>query len=227
MKDGRRFGRPPDPYKPPETPTGKINVTDADSQLVKATRGWIQGYNAQAAVNEQQIVIAAELTVDSPEFGHLEPIVDAAERELERIGVSESPGVVVADAGYWHQAQMENIVSRGVKVLIPPDSRKRKGARPGGGGGAYAFMRRVLQTDASRELYRKRQAMIEPVFGHTKFNRRDRPLPATRKSRLPLRMAANHRHPQPPQAPQPPTGARSRLRRPKAVPTAMLIIKPD
>jgi hypothetical protein len=139
---------------------------------VKATRGWIQGYNAQAAVNEQQIVIAAEVTVDSPDFGHLEPMVDAAERELEQIGVTESPGVVVADAGYWHQAQMESIVSRGVKVLVPPDSRKRKGARPGWGGGAYAFMRRVLETDARRELYRKRQAMIEPVFGHTKFNRR-------------------------------------------------------
>src|ERR687896_1402579 len=172
MKDGRRFGRPPDPYQPPNTPAGRINVTDPDSQLVKATRGWIQGYNAQAAVNEQQIVIAAEVTVDSPDFGHLEPMVEAAERELEQVGVSETPEVVVADAGYWHQVQMENIVGRGVKVLIPPDSRKRKGARPGWGGGAYAFMRRVLDTGAGRELYRKRQAMIEPVFGHTKFNRR-------------------------------------------------------
>jgi hypothetical protein len=123
-------------------------------------------------VNEQQIVIAAEVTIDSPDFGHLEPMVDAVERELEQIDVSARPEVVVADAGYWHQVQMENIVGRGVKVLIPPDSRKRKGARPGWGGGAYAFMRRVLETDAGRELYRKRQAMIEPVFGHTKFNRR-------------------------------------------------------
>jgi hypothetical protein len=61
--------------------------------------------------------------------------------------------VVVADAGYWHQPQMENIVCRGTKVLIPPDSRKRQGTRPGWGGGAYAFMRHVLQTDAGRELY--------------------------------------------------------------------------
>ncbi len=172
MADGRRFGRPPDPYQPPATPTGKINVTDPDSQLVKATRGWIQGYNAQAAVNEQQVEIAAEVTIDSPDFGHLEPMVDAAERELEQMRVTDSPEVVVADAGYWHQVQMENIVRRGVKVLIPPDSRKRRGARPGWGGGAYEFMRRVLQSDAGRELYRKRQAMIEPVFGHTKFNRR-------------------------------------------------------
>ncbi len=28
MKDGRRFGRPPDPYQPPDRPDGKINVTD-------------------------------------------------------------------------------------------------------------------------------------------------------------------------------------------------------
>jgi hypothetical protein len=33
-------------------------------------------------------------------------------------------------------------------------------------------MRRVLATDAGRALYRKRQGIIEPVFGHTKFNRR-------------------------------------------------------
>jgi transposase len=171
MKDGRRFGRPPDPYQPPETPTGKINVTDPDSRLVKSTRGWIQGYNAQAAVNEQQIVIAAEVTVDSPDFGHLEPIVDAAQTELDKAGVADTPTVVVADAGYWHQPQMENLVNRGIQVLVRPDAGTRKGARPGWSGGAYAFMRRVLQTDAGRELYRKRQAMIEPVFGQTKFNR--------------------------------------------------------
>jgi hypothetical protein len=66
MKDGRRFGGPPKPYQPPAVPQGKINVTDPDSRLVKGMRGWLQGYNAQAATNEQQIVVAAEVTVDSP-----------------------------------------------------------------------------------------------------------------------------------------------------------------
>ncbi len=172
MKDGRRFGRPPDPYAPPATPTGNVNLTDPDSQLVKATRGWIQGYNAQAITNEQQIVIAAEVTIDSPDFGHLEPMIDAARTELEKAGVTDIPHVVVADAGYWHQPQMESIVNHGVQVLVPPDAGKRKGSRPGWDGGAYAFMRRVLATEAGRELYRQRQAMIEPVFGQTKFNRR-------------------------------------------------------
>jgi len=48
MKDGRRFGRPPNPYLPPQTPAGKVNVTDPDSRNVKTSRGWVQGYNAQA-----------------------------------------------------------------------------------------------------------------------------------------------------------------------------------
>jgi transposase len=169
---GRRLGHPPKRYEPPETPAGKMNLTDPDSRLLKATRGYIQGYNAQAAVDENQVVIAAEVTVDSPDFGHLEPTLNAARSELEAAGVNETPGVLLADAGYWHQVQMQNIINRGIQVLIPPDAGKRKGTRPGWDGGAYAHMRRVLQTDLGSALYRKRQAMIEPVFGHTKFNRR-------------------------------------------------------
>src|SRR5215210_3615633 len=63
MKDGRRFSRPPDPYTPPATPQGQINLTDPDSRIVKGSRGrgFLQGYNAQAVANEHQIVIAAEV----------------------------------------------------------------------------------------------------------------------------------------------------------------------
>jgi transposase len=172
MRDGRRFGGPPKPYQPPETPAGKMNVTDPDSRNVKTPRGYMQGYNAQAVCNEQQIVVAAEVNTDSPDFGHLEPMVTAAQSELEAAGITETPRVVVADAGYWHQVQMENVINRGIEVLIPPDAGKRKGARPGWDGGLYAFMRRVLATEHGGGLYRKRQGMIEPVFAQTKFNRR-------------------------------------------------------
>jgi transposase len=172
MRDGRRFGAPPKPYRPPAVPAGKVNVTDPDSRNVKTPRGYMQGYNAQAAVNERQIVLAAEINNDSPDFGHLEPMVDAARRELAAAGVTEQPEVVVADAGYWHQPQMESIVSQGIPVLIPPDAGKRKGTRPGWDGGPYAFMRRVLETTLGNALYRKRQVTVEPVFAHTKFNRR-------------------------------------------------------
>jgi Transposase DDE domain len=149
-----------------------MNTTDPDSRNVKTPRGYVQGCNAQAAVNERQIVIAAEINTDSPDFGHLEPMVDAACRELDAAGVSERPEVVVADAGYWHQAQMESIVSQGIPVLIPPDAGERKGTRPGWDGGPYAFMRRVLETTVGNALYRRRQVAVEPVFAQTKHNRR-------------------------------------------------------
>jgi transposase len=174
MRNGRRLGAhsPPKPYTPPATPQGKINTTDPDSRNVKTPRGWVQGYNAQAAANERQIVIAAELTNSSADFGQVEPMVNAARRELRAAGITELPEVVLADAGYWHRVQMQALAGEGISVLIPPDANKRKGARPGWDGGLYAFMRRVLATPAGAELYRKRTAMIEPVFGHTKFNRK-------------------------------------------------------
>jgi len=71
-----------------------------------------------------------------------------------------------------NQAQMENVINRGIPVLIPPDAGKRKGARPGWDDRPYAFMRRVLETDLGKQLYRKRQVTIELLFAHTKFNRR-------------------------------------------------------
>ena len=172
---GRRLGHPPDPYTPPEQPEGTINTTDHDSRIVR-TKGQpaIQGYNAQAAVNENQIIIAAEVTIDSPDFGHLEPMVDDTLAELRKVGVSELPGVIVADAGYWHKNQMETIVAeKHIPVVIPPDSGLRKGKdpRPGWDKGLYAFMRRVIDSDNGKAIYRRRMATVEPVFGQTKFNR--------------------------------------------------------
>ena len=92
----------PKPYTPPEVPPGVINTTDLDSRMVKGQHGFLQGYNAQAAANEHQIVIAAEIEVVSPDFGHLERTLSAARRELTAAGVTELPSVVVADSGYWH-----------------------------------------------------------------------------------------------------------------------------
>src|SRR5215203_2675205 len=171
-KNGKKFGRPPDPFELPPVSTGKINLSDLDSRNVKTSRGWVQGYNAQAVATEDQIVIAAEVTVASPDFGHLEPMIRATEHELRRAGIEQQVEIVLADAGYWHQVQMERLLGDGLTVLIPPDAKKRAGARPGWDGGLYSFMRRVLDTDAGGELYAKRQTMIEPIFADTKFNRR-------------------------------------------------------
>lgn len=109
----------------------------------------------------------------SPDFGHLGPMLDAARRELAAAGISRARGVVVADSGYWHLEQMNEITGDGIPVLIPPDSSRRanKPKRPGWNGGAYDFMRSVLSTPLGSELYRQRAQLIEPIFGNTKHNR--------------------------------------------------------
>jgi transposase len=170
---GQKLGMPPRPFTPSPVPEGVMNKTDHDSRMMR-TEGQptVQGYNAQAAVTRGQIIVAAEIAVESPDFGHLKPVVNATLRELDAAGVSDRPETVLADAGYWHKQQMEDIVSDGIQVLVPPDSGLRKGARPGWDKGMYAFMRSVLASEHGHELYKHRKATVEPVFAQIKFNRK-------------------------------------------------------
>lgn len=159
------------PHEPVTVPGGLVNLTDLDSRVVKSHgREPVQGYNAQLAVNEQQVILAAEITTYSPDFGQLEPMIDAARHELARNQL-EAPEVVLADAGYWHQRQMESLAADGIQVLVPPDGGRRPDIRPGWTGGLYTVMRDALKSDAGSELYRHRQTTVEPVFGQIKFNR--------------------------------------------------------
>jgi transposase len=159
------------PYPLPERPAGKLNVTDPDSRNLKTTRGWLQGYNAQAAVTVEQIVVAAEISTESLDTANLQPMVESARRELEAVGVTETPGVVLADAGYWKNDAIEAIVNQGIQTLVAPDADRRKEPRPGRRGGLYDFTRNVLATDWGKQLYLKRQGSAEPVFGQIKSNR--------------------------------------------------------
>ncbi|WP_028060215.1 transposase [Candidatus Solirubrobacter pratensis] len=134
----------------------------------------MQGYNAQAVCTQNQIVIAAEVTAGSPDFGHLAPMITAAETELTAAGITEPLEIVLADAGYWHQVQIEQLTGRGTVVLIPPDAGKRQGTRPGWDGGLYDFMRRVLATDRGGGLYAQRKGMIEPIFADSHRDTRQR-----------------------------------------------------
>ena len=90
---------------------------------------------------------------------------------LRQAGIDELPGVLLADAGYWHGEQMQRIAERGIEVLIPPDTSRRRTTRRNWDGGRYDQMRQVLASERGGALYRKRQPMIEPVFAQMKFNR--------------------------------------------------------
>jgi transposase len=160
------------PYPLTPEPAGKINLTDPDSKNLKVSRGWVQGYNAQALVGEGQIVLAAEISTENYDTGNLEPMVATALEEFAVAGVTETPGLVLADAGYWRNDAIEKIINEHhIQTLVAPDADKRKGPRPGRYGGLYDFTREILATDAGAQLYLKRQGMVEPVFGQIKSNR--------------------------------------------------------
>jgi len=149
-----------------------VNTTDPDSRSIPVGFGFVQGYNAQAAVNERQIVLAAEITNTSTDFSQLDPMVTSRLQELERIVVSQLPEEIAADAGYWNEQHMDEVVAnKHIPVLIPPDKGSRGTPRRGWTGGRYAWMRNVLATEHGRQLYRKRAHTVEPLFGNTKHNR--------------------------------------------------------
>jgi hypothetical protein len=138
-------------------PAGKVNVTDPDSCSIPIGFGFgfVQGYNAQAAVNEQQIVLAAEVTNNSTDFSQLDPMVTAPLEELKRAGIEQLPEAVAADAGYWNEQHMDEVVAHEhILVLIPPDKGGRGTSRPTWTGGRYEGMRRLLSTELVQRLYR-------------------------------------------------------------------------
>jgi transposase len=169
---GRRLAGTPTPYQPPEAPDGKVNVTDPDSKHIKAAVGYVQGYNAQAVVDEGQIVLAAEITNSSVDWSQLDPMITATLDELERAGVTERVQTAVADTQYWNEQHMDEVIAnKHIQVLIPPDGGASGKQRKGWTGGRYTWMRYVLATQLGEWQYRKRKHMIEPVFGHTRHNR--------------------------------------------------------
>lgn len=45
--------------------TAKVNVTDPESRIIKTQRGYMHGYNAQAVVTTDQIIVAADVTQEA------------------------------------------------------------------------------------------------------------------------------------------------------------------
>jgi transposase len=172
-RTGRKpTGRPPAKRDMTGDPPGRVNLTDPESRPVKTPRGFIQGYNAQAVATAEQIIIAADVTSGSADQGLLEPMITAAREHLTTAGIHDRVQVALADAGYWDGTDIQALMGDGIAALVPPDAHTRTAPNPTRRGGLYDHMRRILARDDGRALYRRRQAIIEPIFGHTKHNRR-------------------------------------------------------
>jgi transposase len=170
--DGAEQGKRGKGPKRPGPP--RANVTDPDSRLMHGPHGWVQGYNAQAAVSEDGIVLAAEVTQDHNDVRQCQPMLAATQTNMERAAIDAALGVVLFDAGYLSE---DNLTAAGPDRLIatgkthhlrrrpPTEAPPPPDATP-----AQAMAHR-LATDEGRTLYAKRQHTVEPVFGETKHLR--------------------------------------------------------
>jgi transposase len=174
----RRRGRKPKPADIAVDPDRVANPTDPDSGIMKTRQGWVQGYNAQAVVTPQQIILAAEVTTEANDVQQLKPMLDLAQAVVERVmGEDAVLGAAAADAGYWSE---DNAASQTAEcelfIATRQDRQQRAELRdapaPRGrmpkGLSARERMQRKLRTKRGRAIYRQRGASVEPVFGQMK-----------------------------------------------------------
>ena len=102
----KKRGRKPKVVEPLPTEEAKANTTDPDSRIMKTRQGYVQGYNAQAVVREEQIIVAVGVTQEANDAQQLEPMLQTMAHTLEAAGIEERPKAGLADAGYWSEANI-------------------------------------------------------------------------------------------------------------------------
>jgi transposase len=181
-EQARRRDEPPGPTsrppKPPrETPRDKAqyNFTDPQSCIMRNADGaFIQGYNAQAAVDAtHQLIVAADVTAQPADACHLVPMVTAIKQTT-----GHRPRRLTADAGYFSEANVTATLVRGIDLYLAVRKDKHTEAPeppPRGRIPQHCSikerMQRKLRTIAGRKVYRRRKAIVEPVLGHIKAAR--------------------------------------------------------
>src|ERR1700738_1430894 len=168
-------GRPGRKSKPvPAEPSDKAqrNFTDPDSRVMPTKNGFIQGYNAQAAVDgAHQIIVAHTLTNSPSDQAQLAPLLNAIKANL-----GKNPDEASADAGYCSQANLRTLIRRRSEGYVATGRQKHgpKAAttkRKLKSGTLIARMSTKLKRAGYRSRYRLRKQIVEPVFGQIKHAR--------------------------------------------------------
>jgi len=166
LAEGRKkSGRTPAAPSPQPDDKAQRNFTDPDSRILLTKDGYIQGYNAQAAVDgAAQIIVAHALTPSMSDQDQLVPLVDAAKNHL-----GGRPKEVSADAGYCSEPNLTALAARGVRAYLATGRAKHpaEGKRHLTGPLTQA-MRNKLKRAGRRSRYRLRKQIVEPVFGQIK-----------------------------------------------------------
>ncbi len=153
-RPGRKPGHPPGQPKP----SAQRNFTDPQSRIMKGPDGFVQAYNAQAAVDaDAQVIVAHRLTNNAADHDALLPLLDAV---AENTG--GMPGEVSADNGFCSEANLEGLIERTVRGYVAAG---RASTPDGGakGGRLVQAMRARLRQGGQRSRYRMRKYVVEPV----------------------------------------------------------------
>ncbi len=154
-------------------PKDQINFTDPESRIMKdsATKEFVQGYNAQAAVDGvAQVIVAADVTIQSNDKKQLEPMLAEMRENCNAV-----PKELSADAGYYSEENIAHARGKGIHTLIPPGNTRHTDAQSAPPRGRIPKqlsikerMERLLRTKKGRKAYAKRKETVEPVFGQIK-----------------------------------------------------------
>lgn len=168
--DEVRVGQPATRAKP-----ARASVTDPDSRRMKAKHGFVQGYNAQIAVTDTQVIVGVLVTQTVTDHHLLPPMLDVTATALRQAGIDDPLQVVLADAGYANEPTFTAAENAGVELLAPVDSdeKRSRGSEPAGRRDltrlpATARAQQKLETDEGKQVYALRGQTVEPVFGQMK-----------------------------------------------------------
>ena len=158
------------PKTPPGTPPDKAqkNFTDPESRIMKGADGYVQAYNAQAAVDaDSQVIVAESVTHKASDVQELIPILEQI-RDNNGLQVTE----LSADAGYFSEDNLKELSRRHIRGYVAPGKLKHGNASPGNGPKKLKKwgqqMSKRLRQGGHRSRYRLRKQTVEPVFGQIK-----------------------------------------------------------
>jgi transposase len=165
----------PDPEQAKPADTAQRNFVDPESRIMPdgANKGsFVQGYNAQIAVDAaSQVIVAAEVTQETNDKKQLLPMIAQIAANL-----GQRPDKVSADAGYFSEANITDVTVKEVDLYVATGRDKHGSAvesssDPPAAASPQEAMREKLRTEAGRAVYKMRKAIVEPVFGQIKEQR--------------------------------------------------------
>jgi hypothetical protein len=161
----------PDPEQARPDPKAQLNFTDPESRIMLdgATKGFVQAYNAEAAVDATaQVIVACGVTQAATDVQQFLPILAQVQAN-----VGQWPAIVTADAGFFSEANLTAPLVAAVDCYVPPDRRPlgAPGPRRPYHTPVAEQMRAKLRTPEARAIYARRKTLPEPVFGQIKEGR--------------------------------------------------------